>query len=154
MTAATGPSWPAPSGRRRRGPGAGRVGRAQEPDPRRAPRAGASIARRASRADASAALEVALVAPVVGVLVVGVLGLTTVVVDQLTAERTARAAARAVAVAGSLGDARTSLPAGAHLAVDRTRRQVVVTVTVPGTVGPLPYEVGATATAVLEPALP
>lgn len=123
-------------------------------DRRPGPAAGRAADRRAGRVgcDGSVALEVALAAPVVGMLVVGVLGMTTVVGDQLVAERSARVAARSLAVTGAVGDARAALPVGARLTVARSPRHVTVTVVVPGSVGPLPYEVGATATAVVEPA--
>lgn len=105
------------------------------------------------RVDGSVALEVALVTPVLAVLLVGVLGLASVVIDQLVAERAARAIARAAAVSGHVGGMVEALPAGATVRSTRGSATVTVEVAISGDVVGVPYTVTAVAKAPREPAL-
>lgn len=104
--------------------------------------------------DGAITLEAVLVAPVVALLVVGVLGLTAVTADQLVAERTARAAARAVALTGGPGAVTAALPPDTTVTIARRGRAATVTVAVTGDVVGIAYRVVATATAPLEPVVP
>jgi hypothetical protein len=104
--------------------------------------------------EGAVALETALVAPVVALLVAGVLGLTAVVVDQLTVERVARTVARSVAVSGTQVGTDVALPPGTTLTVSRRGRTATVVVSASGRILGIGYTVEGRATTALEPALP
>lgn len=104
--------------------------------------------------DGSVALETVLVLPLLALVLVAVLGTTSVVVDQLAAARAARAGARTVALTGEPASAvslTSSTTAGARTTVSIRGGVASVTVVVTGDVLGVGYAVDATAVAPLEP---
>lgn len=110
----------------------------------------------ACRQEGAIALETALVLPLVALVVAAVLGTTSLVADQLSVTRAARASARAVALTGD--PARASAVAGATAPGARVTVSVrggvaTVTVVVADDLLGVGYRVDATAVAPLEPAV-
>lgn len=101
--------------------------------------------------DGSVALETVLVLPLVALLLVGVLGSTAVVTEQLVVTRAARSAARAVAISGDTRQAHDVAGDAGRVAVQVHGGVVTVRVTAATGLLGVEHTVRAVATAPLEP---